>query len=51
MTDLDRQWLTRKLKMYGMFPQQGIDHIKKIVAGKQLWNYDNLEPNEKKLVL
>ena len=22
-----------------------------IVAGKQLWNYDNLEPNEKKLVL
>jgi len=23
----------------------------KIVAGKQLWNYDNLEPSEKKLVL
>jgi len=25
--------------------------VKKIVAGKQLWNYDNLEPSEKKLVL
>ncbi len=51
MTDLDREWLTRKLKMYDMYPQGGIDHIKKIVAGKQLWNYDNLEPGEKKLVL
>ena len=26
-------------------------HVQKIVAGKQLWNYDNLEPSEKKLVL
>ncbi|HUR43483.1 MAG TPA: GXGXG motif-containing protein [Aestuariivirga sp.] len=51
MTDLDREWLTRKLKMYGMYPENGIGHIKKIVAGKQLWNYDNLEPGEKKLVL
>lgn len=51
MTDLDRDWLTRKLKMYDMIPKQGIGHIKKIVAGKQLWNYDNLEPGEKKLVL
>ncbi|MGL4526508.1 MAG: hypothetical protein ACRCUC_05970, partial [Aestuariivirga sp.] len=51
MTDLDREWLTRKLKMYDMYPKGGIDHIKKIVAGKQLWNYDNLEPGEKKLVL
>ena len=51
MTDLDREWLTRKLKMYEMYPKGGIDHIKKIVAGKQLWNYDNLEPGEKKLVL
>ena len=51
MTDRDREWLTRKLKMYDMCPQRGIDHFKKIVAGKQLWNYDNLEPSEKKLVL
>lgn len=51
MTDLDRQWLTRKLKMYELLPAKGIGHFRKIVAGKQLWNYDNLEPTEKKLVL
>jgi hypothetical protein len=37
--------------MYGLHPGKGIGHFKKIVAGKQLWNYDNLEPGEKKLVL
>ncbi len=51
MTALDREWLTRKLKMYDMLPAKGIGHFQKIVAGKQLWNYDNLEPGEKKLVL
>jgi hypothetical protein len=51
LTDMDRAWLTRKLKMYDLLPANGIDHIRKIVAGKQLWNYDNLEPSEKKLVL
>jgi len=51
MTDLDRQWLSRKLRMYDMFPAQGVAHFRKIIAGKQLWNYDNLEPSEKKLVL
>jgi methylamine---glutamate N-methyltransferase subunit B len=51
ITDGDREWLSRKLKMYDMLPKSGIGHIKKIVAGKQLWNYDNLEPSEKKLVL
>ena len=51
MNDLDRQWLTRKLKMYELLPANGIGHFRKIVAGKQLWNYDNLEPTEKKLVL
>jgi glutamate synthase domain-containing protein 3 len=51
MTDLDRQWLSRKLRMYEMFPAQGVAHFRKIIAGKQLWNYDNLEPSEKKLVL
>ena len=25
--------------------------VQKIVAGRQLWNYDNLEPTEKKLIL
>ncbi|MEZ5773259.1 MAG: GXGXG motif-containing protein [Hyphomicrobiaceae bacterium] len=51
MTALDKDWLTRKLKMYDMLPAKGIGHFQKIVAGKQLWNYDNLEPTEKKLVL
>ena len=50
-TELDRAWLRRKLHMYGMLPEQGVDHFTKIVAGKQLWNYDNLEPTEKKLIL
>ena len=51
LTDLDKAWLTRKLGLYGLTPEKGVDHFTKIVAGKQLWNYDNLEPNEKKLIL
>jgi methylamine---glutamate N-methyltransferase subunit B len=51
LTDLDRAWLTRKLTQYGLMPANGVDHFTKIVAGKQLWNYDNLEPTEKKLIL
>jgi glutamate synthase domain-containing protein 3 len=51
MTDLDVSWLTRKLKMYGLTAPNGVKNIKKIVAGRQLWNYDNLEPTEKKLIL
>ena len=30
---------------------KGVDHLNKIVAGKQLWNYHNLEPTEQKLIL
>ena len=51
LTELDRDWLKSKLVQYGMLPEKGVDHFTKIVAGKQLWNYDNLEPNEKKLIL
>src|SRR5246500_5647948 len=51
MTDLDIQWLSRKLKMYDLEAPNGVKNIKKIVAGRQLWNYDNLEPAEKKLIL
>ena len=51
LTDLDKAWLTRKLQQYDLMPDKGVDHFQKIVAGKQLWNYDNLEPNEKKLIL
>jgi len=51
LTDLDKKWLTRKLTQYELMPDKGVDHFTKVVAGKQLWNYDNLEPNEKKLIL
>ncbi len=51
MNDLDCQWLERKLKQYGMKAPKGVKNMTKIVAGRQLWNYDNLEPSEKKLIL
>lgn len=51
LSDIDRAWLKRKLTQYEMMPAKGVDHFTKIVAGKQLWNYDNLEPTEKKLIL
>ena len=51
LNDLDREWMRRKLDLYGLLPAQGVDHFTKIVAGRQLWNYDNLEPAEKKLIL
>ncbi len=51
MTDLDRQWLSAKLVLYGLEAPNGVENVKKFVSGKQLWNYDNLEPTEKKLVL
>jgi len=51
MTDLEAQWLERKLKMYGLAAPRGVRKMQKISAGRQLWNYDNLEPAEKKLIL
>jgi glutamate synthase domain-containing protein 3 len=51
LTESDKAWLARKLTQYGLMPDKGVDHFQKIVAGKQLWNYDNLEPAEKKLIL
>jgi glutamate synthase domain-containing protein 3 len=51
MSTLDVDWLSRKLRMYGLEAPRGVKNMRKIIAGKQLWNYDNLEPAEKKLVL
>jgi glutamate synthase domain-containing protein 3 len=51
MTDLDVAWIERKLKTYEIDAPKNIKKMTKIVAGKQLWNYDTLEPTEKKLVL
>lgn len=51
LTEIDRAWLAGKLEIYGMEAPRGVENMTKIVSGKQLWNYDNLEPTEKKLVL
>jgi glutamate synthase domain-containing protein 3 len=51
MTDLDIYYLSSKLDLYGIKTPNGIEKMNKYVSGKQLWNYDKLEPSEKKLVL
>ena len=51
MTELDVAWVTRKLQLYGLEAPNGVKNLQKIVSGKRLWNYDNLEPAEKKIVL
>ncbi len=51
MNEFDQRWITRKLGLFGLETPDGTENLTKIVAGKQLWNYDNLEPSEKKLVL
>ena len=51
MTDADISWLERKLALYDLEAVNGLRNMQKIVAGKQLWNYDNLEPTEKKIIL
>ena len=44
----DHELLARKLRIYGIEPP---DAFRKFVCGRKLWNYDNLEPAERKLVL
>ncbi len=51
LTSSDQAWLERKLTQYDLLPSKGVKHFTKIVAGRQLWNYDNLEPSEKKIIL
>ena len=48
LTSSDKDWLKRKLKVAEIGENFDVNKIKKIVAGKKLWNYDNLEPTEKK---
>ena len=46
-TDADTEFVERKFAIYGLAtPPQ----LQKFVCG-QLYNYDNLEPSERKLVL
>ena len=48
MTDLDVDWLKRKLKVAEIDRKVDFTKMTKIVSGKKLWNYDNLEPTERK---
>ena len=48
MTDLDIDWLKRKLKVAEIDKKIDFNKMTKIVSGKKLWNYDNLEPAERK---
>ncbi len=51
MTELDIRYLSSKLDLYDIKTPNGVEKMNKYVSGKQLWNYDKLEPHEKKLVL
>jgi methylamine---glutamate N-methyltransferase subunit B len=47
-TDRDTEFIARKFSIYGLGEPP---ELQKFVCGKQLYNYDNLEPSERKLVL
>ncbi len=48
LTAADDEFLGRKLRIYGMKQDAS---FRKFVCGQKLWNYDSLEPAERKLVL
>ena len=48
ITSDDIGWLKRKLKVAEIGSDFDVSKMTKVVAGKKLWNYDNLEPLEKK---
>jgi methylamine---glutamate N-methyltransferase subunit B len=48
LTADDDEFLARKLRIYGIEPPAA---FRKFICGRKLWNYDNLEPAERKLVL
>ena len=47
-TDADTEFVERKFAIHELGP---VPQLQKFVCGKQLYNYDNLEPSERKLVL
>jgi glutamate synthase domain-containing protein 3 len=47
-TDADTEFVTRKFGIYGLGDPP---ELQKFVCGKKLYNYDSLEPSERKLVL
>ncbi len=48
LTDADTEALERKFRIYGLGAPP---ELQKFVCGKQLHNYDNLEPSERRLVI
>src|SRR5689334_21482030 len=47
-TDADTEFIERKFRIYGLGSPP---EFQKFVCGKKLYNYDSLEPSERKLVL
>jgi methylamine---glutamate N-methyltransferase subunit B len=47
-TDADTEFIERKFRIYGLGSPPP---LQKFVCGKKLYNYDSLEPSERKLVL
>ena len=47
-TDADTEFVERKFRIHGL---GATPELQKFVCGKRLYNYDNLEPSERKLVL
>ncbi len=47
-TDADTEFVTRKFSIHGLGDPP---ELQKFVCGKKLYNYDSLEPSERKLVL
>jgi methylamine---glutamate N-methyltransferase subunit B len=47
-TDVDAEFVERKFRIHGLGDPP---ELQKFVCGKKLYNYDNLEPSERKLVL
>jgi glutamate synthase domain-containing protein 3 len=45
MNEADQELLDRKFGLYGLDQP---DTFRKFVCGKMLWNYDNLEPSERR---
>ena len=48
LTSDDISWIKRKLKVAEIGSDFDFSKMTKVVAGKKLWNYDALEPHEKK---
>ena len=47
-TEADTEFVTRKFRIYGLGDPP---ELQKFVCGKKLYNYDSLEPSERKMVL